>query len=107
MEGLSSQRTDKQVALPFGKQAAGIEGGTRRGDGGIPIVHRLLQAGLMRTHTNFAAIVVASVADHGPAVVFARLRNVDLIAAAGTVLDRPQLAACWMECCGLHIAVAD
>ena len=70
-----------------------------------PTVDRLLHASLVRADADLTAVVVASVADDRPAVVFARLGNVDLITAAGAMLDGPKPPARGIEGRRLHIAV--
>jgi hypothetical protein len=52
------------------------------------------------------AAVLATVGDHGPAIVLPRLRQVDLVAAARTVLDLPQLPGIGVKGRALGIAVA-
>src|SRR6185295_2153247 len=105
MQRLSRQGADEEVALPVREQRARIKHGTRGRNGGIPIVDRLLHASLVRADADFTAVIVASVADDRPTVVFARLGNVDFIAAAGAMLDGPEPPARRVERSRLHIAV--
>src|SRR5215471_20291972 len=61
----------------------------------------------MRALADPRVIIVATVGDDRPAVIFAGLRDVDLIAAARAVFDGPQLARGRIERGALHVAVPD
>src|SRR3977135_2847978 len=65
---------------------------------------RLLHAVFVRALVDLGPIVIDAVTDHRPAVIAAFLDDVDLIAAARTVLVLPQLAARRIECQALRIA---
>ena len=74
-----------------------------RRDHRIPVVDRLLHAVPLGAFADLRARVVDAVGDDRPAVVLARLRWFELVAAARAVLHRPQLrrsrgsrAAAWM-----------
>src|SRR5262245_3100843 len=94
------------MATPRRKQLAAVERHAGRSDRRHPILDRLLHAGLFAAPVDFRAAVIDAVADHRPAVVLAGLRNVDLIAAARTVLVHPQLAARRLDRRTLRIAMA-
>src|SRR5262245_66445087 len=92
MQRLSGQRTEEQIAAPVRKQRPGIKHGARRRDGGIPVIDRLLHASLVRADADLTAVVVASVADNRPAIVFASLGDVDFIAAPSAKLEGAQIS---------------
>src|SRR6202035_1686059 len=79
-------------------QVAGIEGKTRGRDHWIPVIHRLLHALLVRDAlTDRGARIVDPVHDHWPAVILAFLDDVELVAAARTMLGFPQTAGSRIE----------
>src|SRR5215813_6452408 len=100
------KRTDEQVAAPGRKQVAGVKSHAGRSDRRHPVLDRLLHPLLVCALVNPGAIVVDAVADHRPAVVLARLGNVDLVAAARAMLVLPQLPGLGIERRALRIAVA-
>src|SRR5437016_1575732 len=86
---LADQRAEEEAAAPRREAIAGVEGHAGGSDRRHPILQRLLHAGLVRALVNLGAAVVDAVADHRPAVILALLDNVDLIAAARSVLVLP------------------
>src|SRR5262249_6703460 len=107
VQRLTSQRAHEQVILPFREEIARVEGRAGGSDGGVPIVDRLLHAGLMGALADFGIVIVATIGDDRPAVILAGFWDVDLVAAARPVLDGPQLARRRIACGTLHVAVAD
>ena len=106
-EILGLMATDEEVAVPLGKQATGVERHAARPNDRIPVVERLLHAVLRRdAASNFPAEVLDAVRDRRPAIVLARARNVDLVAAARAVLDFPQLTGGRVQRRGLDVAMA-
>ena len=86
---MGGERADEQVAAPGRKKVARVERHAGRRDRRHPIFDRLLHAGLMGALVNLGAAVIDAVADHRPAVVLSRLRNVDFVTAARPVLVHP------------------
>src|SRR5690606_28647048 len=74
---LELQRADQEAAPPFGKHLAVVDCQTRGRDRRVPIVERLLHAGLLGAFADVRAVVVDAVGDDWPAVVPAGLRPVD------------------------------
>src|SRR5438094_9638112 len=60
----------------------------------------------MRAGVDLVAAVIDAVADHRPAVISAGFSDVDLVAAARTVLVHPQFAGLRVESRALRIAMA-
>src|SRR5215208_4102839 len=83
------QGADEQATLPFREQLARVERHAGGRDRRHPVFNRLLHAGLLRARVNFGAAVVDAVTDHRPAVILAFVDDVDLVAAARTVLMLP------------------
>src|SRR5258706_241260 len=100
------ERADEQAAVPAGIGVAGVEDGAGRRDHRIPIVDRLLHAGLRRALADRGAGIVDPVGDDRPAIVLSRLRVIELVAAARAVLHGPETPGLRMESGGLHVAVA-
>ena len=69
-QGLPAQRTDEQVALPLREQAA-RRTPCPRVRSGIPVIDRLLHAGLGRSLADLQPVIVEAVGDHRPTVVAA------------------------------------
>ena len=87
------KRADQGTRLPLREQVAPVEGQGRRRDHRIPVVARLLHAGLLDDRVaDLRAGVVDAVHDHRPAVVLALLDDVQLVTAARAVLHFPQPA---------------
>src|SRR5262245_2712484 len=93
------QGADEQIALPVRESLAGIELRSGRGDDRIPVVDRLFHA-LVGRHaiTDLEAGIFAAIADHRPAIILAGRRMIQLIAAAGAMLQRPQFAGLRVQC---------
>ena len=103
---LAFERADEQAALPAREQVAGVERHAGGRDRRRPVLHRLLHAGLRACRRRSAAAIIDAVADHRPAVVLARLDDVDLVAALRAVLLLPELAVGGIEGEALRVAVA-
>src|SRR5262249_55332312 len=56
VQRLTSQRAHEQVILPFREEIARVEGRAGGSDGGVPIVDRLLHAGLMGALADFGIV---------------------------------------------------
>src|SRR5690606_17638802 len=92
---------------PLGNGVTGKEGHSTRGEYGIPIIYRLFHAFLLLDGiANLVAIVLNTIGNGGPTVVFAGLNAVNLIAATGAKLTVPEVAGNGMECQALYIAMA-
>src|SRR3954471_4419534 len=83
---------DEHVALPLRQLVAGVERHARYGDRRHPEDERLLEAIVHRLLRLARTWIGAAVADDRPAVVRARLQDVDLVAAVGAVLVLPDFA---------------
>src|SRR5712691_1022809 len=103
---LGRQRADEQVAAPGREQVAGVESHSGRRDRRHPIPDRLLHAFLLCALVNLGAAVVDAEADHRPAVVLAGLQDVDLVAAARSVLVLPDLVGRGMAGEALRVAMS-
>jgi hypothetical protein len=94
--------------VPRRKQLPVVERDAGRRDIGRPEIDRLLHSVLRGLVTvDRLARVFAAVADHGKPVVLPLLHRVDLVAAARTVLARPQLAGARMNRHALDVAKAE
>src|SRR5207302_4875222 len=105
-QNLPGERADEQAAAPGRKQVTCIERHAGWRDRRYPVFDRLLHAGFLRALVDLGAVVVDAIADHGPAVVLAGLRNVDLVAAARAMLVLPELAGLRMDRGALRVAMA-
>src|SRR5690606_25956154 len=82
-------------------------GEPRRRDRWRPVQHRLLHALLPAADADLRAGIVDAVGDHRTTVVAPGERDVDLVAAPGAMLARPELPGLRMACRALHVAMAD
>ena len=89
---LARQCAGEHAARPFRKQLAGIERHARRSDRRHPIFDRLLHAAFDSALVNLGAVIIDAVADHRPAVIPALAYDVNLVAAARSVFDLPEIA---------------
>ena len=93
VEHHAAQAADEDAVLPLRKQVAGVESEAGGRDHRIPVIDRLLHALLVGdAFADRRARIVDAVHDHRPAVVLALLDDVELVAAARTVLGFPQAA---------------
>src|SRR6185369_12548660 len=89
----ADEAAHEDTALPLGKHGAVVDGHATGSDDGIPVVHRLFHACLLREAcTDLPARIVDAVADDGPAIVGATLDQVEFVATSRTMFDRPDLA---------------
>lgn len=89
---LRAEASDEGIARPAGKQAALVDDHAGRGDDGDP---EGLGRGDIRARAvlgDLPAVVVAALGHERPAVVGARLDQVELVAAHGAHLDLPEAA---------------
>src|SRR5204863_7664429 len=102
---LAGQRAGEQAAVPLRKQLAAVERHAGWRDRRHPVFHWLLHAvpggGLM----DLRAGIVDAETDHRPAVIPALADDIDLVAAARTVLDFPKLAVCRVDRKSLFVAM--
>ncbi len=103
---LEFKGSDQKVALPFGKHLAAIDRDGAGRDRRIPIMQRLFQPFLGRAFADLGAGIIAAIGDDRPAIVLARLDQVNLIAAARAVLDGVEFAGGLVERDALRVAVA-
>src|SRR5262245_8821416 len=101
-----SQRTDEDVALPASEQIARVENHAGGRDHRIPIVYRLFHPFFGCAFANLQKRVVGTVGDDGPAVIFPRLRVVQLVTAPSAMFHSPELSGLGMERGGLDVAMA-
>src|SRR4030095_1371772 len=87
-----TQSTHEHVSLPSGKPVARVERHARERNRRYPHDNRLFHPFLPRLLRDTRTGIAASVADDGPAVVLARLDDVDLVAAIRSLLARPDFA---------------
>ena len=84
------QTADKATAVPLRKSfGTAVEHEVARRDHRYPIEDRLRQVGPRVVTGNRHLVVVLAVGDDWPAVVFALLDQVQLVAAAGSMFDLP------------------
>jgi hypothetical protein len=88
-ERLRRESAHQDIALPSLEDVTAVERHARWRDDGIPVIHWLLHARLLDPLANLPPVVVLAVSDHGPAIVFARLWMIQLVAAGRAVLHRP------------------
>ena len=101
------QTAVEQTPLPLRESGAGIEEHAGGSDHRRPLIQGFFHAlGRPLPRTDRRAIVINAVGHHGPAIVPAGLRKVDLIAAARTMLVDPQCSGFRMERRTLDVAVA-
>src|SRR6478672_13500659 len=79
---LLRKATDEEVALPGWDGIGGIKSDTGGRDHRVPVIYGVGEFGVGRRIRNILAGVVAPPAHHGPAVICAGLRNVELVPAA-------------------------
>ena len=104
----AGKSANKDAVLPIRQLIARIEHHSGQCDGRCPVVDRLLHAVFSRlAAVDQIAVVLTTVADNGKTVVLARMNDVELIAAARLVLDRPQFAGRRVQRGALLIAKAD
>src|SRR4029450_6752082 len=101
------QPADEDAALPGGKAVSRVEGHARDGDGRHPEDDRLLRAVTRGIFRDSWTEIIAAVAHHRPAVVPARLDNVDLVPPARSLLGRPELPGLRVDAQRVPIAVAE
>src|SRR5262245_17363744 len=89
---LAAERSKKRVAGPAWISIAGVDGQSRRRDRRHPVDDRLIHAVARRVPGNGAAVVVDAERDGGPPIVVARLDDVDLVSAAGSMFVLPDRA---------------
>src|SRR5690606_7430527 len=99
---------DGQAGAPAGPRSAFGDGHAGRGHGRHPHVNRVghaLLAGALAD--GCARAVLHAVRDHRPAVVGARLDDVQFVAALRPVLDLPDDPGAWVASHALRVAVAE
>src|SRR5262249_51260672 len=98
----------EQIGAPFRESGAVIKGDPGGRDIGRPGVHGLLPPGLRGPVAvgRFAAVLPA-VADHGEPIVPPLVDRVDFVAAARTMLARPEPARARLDRDALHVAQTD
>src|SRR5579863_4098427 len=87
-----AHRAHENVALPLGEFIAGVERHAGDGDRGHPVNHRWFETRMPGPFGLPGPRITAAQADDRPAVIAARLKHVDLVAAVGTVFVLPHLA---------------
>src|SRR5215469_1292642 len=98
---------DEQIVFPVGIAVAGIEVQAGDGYGGHPVDDRRLHTFFIRIERDARAGVDASVADDGPAVVFAGGEDVHFVPAVGPIFARPNLASDRIDVHTEDVAMAD
>src|SRR5439155_15127372 len=91
------QGSDEDIPLPPGESVARVEGHARDGDRGIPVHERRLEPRRLVVRRVIPPAVIPSLRDDGPAVVRARLEDVDLVAALRSVLVLEHGTGLWMN----------
>src|SRR5690606_22418827 len=92
---------------PGGKKAGIVKGHSGDSRRYLPVVMRLLGARHARAlgFGNAQARVIDAVGGQGPAVILARLRNIDFVTASRAVFMRPQLPGPGVQCGTLLVAM--
>src|SRR5688572_11405521 len=104
----AAQPADEQTALPCRECVPRVEQHAARRDVRIPVVDRLLHAGLhLFVAGDASALIFDTVGDRRPAVVPALFRDVQFVAPIGAVLDFPQLTSGRVQRRRLDVAVTE
>src|SRR6476469_1022833 len=96
----------EKIVLPVRKFVAGVEAHTGNRNGRHPKHHGRLHSFLPRIDRYARSQIEPTVADHGPAVILARLKNINFVAAVGSVFAFPDVARYGMDGESQRIAMA-
>ena len=87
----ASQRSYEKIVLPFRHQGAGVKGHPTRCNGGIPIINRLIHAGLLCPVADNCPAVFKAVSNLWPSVIMSGLNQIEFIAGLWPMFRFPQL----------------
>ena len=92
VQGAACEAGRERGTLPSGKHRAAVEHQAARRENRRPVDHRLGEVRARVGTCNGHAVVVHRIGHKRPTIVFARLDQVELVAAAWPVLKLPQAA---------------